>query len=257
MIMVSIIMPAYNAEKTINEAIESVLQQTYTNFELIVINDCSKDLTKDIILRYCNADHRVKIICNSMNLGVSKSRNIGIACAKGKYIAFLDSDDMWRKDKLEKQITLMESNVSILSYTASSFIDEVGNPYDYIMEAEEKTTLNTLLKKNIISCSSAMILADIMKELKMPSDKMHEDYYIWITVLKKYEYAYGINEPLLIYRLASNSKSSNRLKSAKMIYNTYCAVGYNYFTSFILMLRYSIYSISKRYKIKHYSLKKA
>ena len=244
-------MPAYNAEKTIKEAIDSVLQQTYRNFELIVINDNSHDKTLNILTQYCTADNRVKLICNSKNLGVSISRNIGIANANGKYIAFLDSDDMWRRDKLEKQLSVMESTSSVLSYTASSFINDIGSPFDYIMEAEPKTTLDTLLKRNLISCSSAMIKAEIMKDLKMPSDKMHEDYYIWITVLKKYKYAYGINEPLLIYRLASNSKSSNRFKSAKMIYNTYHAVGYNYFISFLLMLRYSIYSISKRYKIKH------
>lgn len=247
--MVSVIMPAYNAERTITEAIESVLNQTYSEFELIVINDCSTDETKEIVEKYVASDSRIKLINNSINTGVSTSRNTGIMNAKGEYIAFLDSDDMWRKDKLEKQLDVMVSNKAILSYTASSFIDSSGKQYNYIMEAEEKTSLGTLLKKNLISCSSAMIKSDVMKTIKMPNDKMHEDYYVWITVLRKYRFAFGINEPLLIYRLGSNTKSSNRLKSAKMIYNTYYAVGYNHLFATLLTLRYTIYSVLKRYKI--------
>jgi len=249
--MVSVIMPAYNAERTIKEAIESVLNQTYSDFELIVINDCSTDATKTIVERFVSSDSRVRLINNSVNSGVSVSRNTGISNAKGEYIAFLDSDDMWRKDKLEKQLDVMVSNNAILSYTASSFVDSNGKPYNYIMEAEEKTNLKTLLKKNLISCSSAMIKADVMKTIKMPNDKMHEDYFVWITVLREYKFAYGVNEPLLIYRLASNSKSSNRFKSAKMIYNTYHAVGYNHLLAALLTLRYTAHSVSKRYRINH------
>lgn len=249
--MVSVIMPAYNAERTIAEAIESVLNQTYSDFELIVINDCSTDATKEIVEKYVASDSRVKLVNNTVNLGVSTSRNTGISNAKGEYIAFLDSDDMWRKDKLEKQLDVMVSNKAILSYTASAFIDSSGKPFNYVMEAEKKTTLRTLLKKNLISCSSAMIRSDVMKTIKMPNDKMHEDYYVWITVLRKYKYAFGVNEPLLIYRLTSNSKSSNRIKSAKMIYNTYHAVGYNHLLATLLTLRYTVHSVSKRYKINH------
>lgn len=249
--MISVIMPAYNAEKTIREAIDSVLGQSYPDLELIVINDCSKDATGEIIRQYAAADPRVKPLENPVNSGVSVSRNRGVAAAAGEYIAFLDSDDLWREDKLEKQLAVMEKNGAVLSYTASAFIDETGKRYNYVMPAEEKTTLSTLLKRNLVSCSSAMIRADVMKGLKMPSDKMHEDYYVWITVLRKYGYAYGVNEPLLIYRLSTNSKSSNRFKSAKMIYNTYRAVGYGPVSSALLMLRYTIHSVSKRYKINH------
>lgn len=249
--MVSVIMPAYNAGKTISAAIDSVLGQTYSDLELIVINDCSTDDTKEIAEKYAAADCRVKLINNSVNSGVSTSRNKGVSSAEGEFIAFLDSDDMWRKDKLEKQLAVMLSNDAVLSYTASSFIDSNGNPFNYVMEAEEKTDLKTLLKKNLVSCSSAMIKADVMKKIKMPNDKMHEDYYVWITVLRQYKYAYGVNEPLLIYRLAANSKSSNRFKSAKMIYNTYHAVGYNCFLAALLTLRYTAHSVSKRYRINH------
>lgn len=247
---ISVIMPAYNAEKTVESAIDSVLKQTFADFELIVINDCSKDHTYEILQNLAEKDDRVAVLQNERNLGVSATRNCGISQAKGEWIAFLDSDDMWREDKLEKQLAWLQNNEeAVISYTASSFIDEFGNLFGYVMEAEEKTTFSTLLKKNLLSCSSVMIRADVMKSLKMPGDQMHEDYYIWLNVLKKYKYAYGLNEPLLIYRLSSNSKSSGRVKSAKMIFNTYHAYGYNKITAFLLMLRYSIHSIIKRSKI--------
>ena len=249
--MISVVMPAYNAEKTIRHAIDSVLSQSYKDFELIVINDSSKDTTKEIIEEYINRDKRVRIINNNVNSGVSFSRNKGVFNAKGEYIAFLDSDDIWRQDKLEKQLRLMEKKNAVLSYTASSFIDQNGHAYNYIMQAEEKTSLSTLLRKNLVSCSSAVVRADVMKTIEMPNDKMHEDYYVWITILRQYKYAYGINEPLLIYRLSDNSKSSDRLKSAKMIYNTYHAVGYNIMSSLFLTIRYTVHSVSKRYMICH------
>lgn len=249
--MISVVMPAYNSERTIKDSINSVLNQTYSDWELIIVNDASSDNTLSIIREFELMDSRVVVLENAINSGVSESRNKGISFAKGDYIAFLDSDDMWRSDKLEKQINLMKRNNAVLSYTASSFISSEGYRFDYIMEAEAKISLKTLLRKNLISCSSAMIRADVMKSIQMPNDKMHEDYYVWICVLRTYGFAYGINEPLLIYRLSSNSKSSSRLKSAKMIFNTYNAVGYNSIMSLFLTLRYSIHSISKRYKINH------
>lgn len=249
--MISVIMPAYNAEKTIRQAIDSVLSQTYGDFELIVINDCSKDSTQSIVEEYKEKDPRVILVNNKKNSGVSVSRNEGVDLAKGEFIAFLDSDDMWRQDKFEKQLSVMKENKAVLSYTASAFIDQDGNKYNYIMPAEEKTKLSTLLKRNLVSCSSAMVKADVMKKIKMPGDQMHEDYYVWIQLLRRYKYAYGINEPLLIYRLSANSKSSSRMKSAKMIFNTYNAVGYNKVVAFLLTLRYTIHSVTKRYRINH------
>lgn len=248
---VSVIMPAYNAEKTIGPAIESVLGQSYTDFELIVINDCSKDSTAEIISAFAEKDSRVRFLQNSKNSGVSATRNYGVSEAKGEWIAFLDSDDMWRKDKLEKQLAVVNSYPdAVLSYTASSFISANGAPSGYIMEAEEKTTYKTLLKKNLVSCSSAMVKTEIMKNIKMPNDAMHEDYYVWLTILKEHKYAYGVNEPLLIYRLSETSKSANRIKSAKMLFNSYTAVGYGKIPAFMLMIRYTYHSVTKRYKIK-------
>lgn len=252
MSVVSVIMPAYNAEKTIGAAIESVLQQSFKDFELIIIDDCSSDGTFEIMQQYAEVDRRIRICRNKINSGVSFTRNYGTEIAEGEWIAYLDSDDMWKSEKLEKQLSVIDNYPQAsLIYTASSFISDDGVEYSYVMEAEEKTSYCTLLKRNLLSCSSVLIKADIVKNIKMPGDHMHEDYYTWLMALKKVKYAYGINEPLLIYRLSSNSKSSNRIKSAKMIYQTYKAIGYSQVLSFILMLNYSLHSIKKRYKIKN------
>lgn len=247
---VSVIMPAYNAQRTVGEAIESVLRQTFGDFELIVIDDGSTDGTADVIEGYA-ADPRIRFLKNPRNSGVSATRNYGIREAVGEWIAFLDSDDLWREDKLELQLGLLEKYPdAALTYTASSFISSEGEPFGYIMEAEEKIDRRTLLKKNLISCSSAMIRADVMKGIQMPGDRMHEDYYVWLTVLERYDFAYGINLPLLIYRLSAGSKSSGRLRSARMLFNSYRATGYGRLRSFLYMLRYTAHSVTKRHRIK-------
>lgn len=243
-------MPAYNAEKTIATAVKSVLAQTLKNWELIVIDDGSTDKTATILSEFAKMDGRIRFLQNENNIGVSHTRNRAVELAKGEWIAFLDSDDMWKPEKLQKQLLLLQKYPEmVICYTASSFIDEGGKPYNYIMPAPERITYKELLHKNLMSCSSVMLRTDIMREIKMPADNMHEDYYVWLTVLKKHKFAYGVNEPLLIYRLSANSKSGNRIKSAKMLFNSYRAVGYNLFATAFLVLRYTFYSVKKRRKI--------
>jgi teichuronic acid biosynthesis glycosyltransferase TuaG len=117
------------------------------------------------------------------------------------------------------------------------------------MPAIERLNYKTLLHKNLMSCSSVMIRASVMKSIKMPNDKMHEDYFVWLTVLRECGIAYGINEPLLVYRMCANSKSSNRLKSAKMLFNSYCAVGYTSVVAGFFVFRYMFHSIKRRWNI--------
>lgn len=249
--MVSIVMPAYNAAGTIRLSVESVLAQTVSDWELIVIDDGSSDDTAEILEQMAARDRRIRFLQNERNSGVSYTRNRAVALAEGEWIAFLDSDDLWHPQKLEKQLTLAAEHPDmVICYTASSFINDDGNPYGYVMEAESLTTYKTLLKKNLLSCSSVMIQASVMKGIKMPNDRMHEDYYVWLTVVRSCGVAYGINEPLLIYRLCENSKSSNRLKSAKMLFNSYRAVGYNLIVAGAYTLRYTVHSISKRRNIR-------
>jgi teichuronic acid biosynthesis glycosyltransferase TuaG len=204
------------------------------------------------VLSIKETDDRIVLLQNEQNSGAAATRNYGIEMARGEWIAFLDSDDLWLEKKLEKQMGLLNENVeAVLSFTASAFIDENGQEYSYIMTVPEKVTYKNLLKRNSITCSSVVIKSSVMKSLKMPNDEMHEDYYIWLTVLRGGGYACGVNEPMLIYRLSANSKSSSRIKSAKMLYNTYRAVGYSSVSSVFLVGGYFWHSVSKRYKIKN------
>ena len=252
MAKVSIIVPAFNAENTVAETLDSILSQTFSDFEVIVINDCSNDRTIEVLTSYSERDNRIKVYSNAVNSGVSFSRNFGVKTASSEWIAFLDSDDKWREDKLEKQLGLLEEYPDAsLIYTGSSFMDENGQEYGYTMHVENKLDYKTLLKRNLISCSSVLVKKSVMEKIEMPSDKMSEDYYAWLKIVKAEKYAYGIDEPLLIYRLSRGSKSSNRIKAAKMHYRAYRAVGYNPISAFFLTFRYVFYSVKKRKNIKN------
>lgn len=248
--LISVIMPAYNAEKYIAKSIESVINQSYRNLELIIVNDCSVDKTEEIIDSYCNLDKRIKKYVNKKNSGVSYSRNFGVKNAKGDWIAFLDSDDIWQENKLQKQINLLQQKESqpILIYTGSSFIDENDEPYEYIMNVPKSVQYKELLKQNVISCSSVLVKKEIIKSIKMEKDNLHEDFLVWLKILKNYNTcAYGINEPLLIYRISKKSKSGNKLKAAKMTYLVYKCMKINFFKRIYYMCCYTVRSI-KKYK---------
>ncbi len=224
--MVSVIIPAYNAEKTLRSTLDSVLKQTFQNFEVIVIDDCSKDATMALVQEYMEQDSRITYYKNERNSGVSHSRNVGVAKAKFEWIAFLDSDDCWTEDKLEKQLRVANENPDCaFLFTASSFIDKDGIPYEGVFPAPERVTYKQLLKQNVISCSSVMIQKSVMEQHPMiDGTKIHEDFAAWLTVLADVGYAIGVNEPLLIYRIQSTSKSGNRFKSLLMAYRTYRAM---------------------------------
>lgn len=245
---VSIIMPAYNSGRFIEKAINSVLNQSYNNFELLIIDDGSEDNTADIVNTIAKKDLRIHYIRNEKNLGVSAARNRGILLASGDWIAFLDSDDKWASDKLEKQINLINENKLVkFLFTGSSFVDERDNPYSYVFRVPEKVSYQDLLKQNVISCSSVLVNKQCISGLKMERDDLHEDFAMWMQILKKETYAYGINQPLLIYRLSGNSKSGNKVKSAKMTFKVYRYLGLNLFQSVYFMFFY-LYRNAKKYR---------
>ena len=225
--LVSIIMAAYNAEKTIELAIESVLNQTYSNFELLVINDCSKDGTAKLVEAFSAKDNRVRLISNEKNSGVSYTRKHGLEEANGSWIAILDSDDAWTPEKLEKQIELQKRTNADLLFTGSAFMDSEGHPIDWYLHAPAEVTYRQLLKQNVLSNSSALVRKELYSRYYAIGDDMHEDFAIWLSILKDGKKAYGVDEPLLIYRIAKSSKSGNKVKAAKMNWNTYRYVGLN------------------------------
>lgn len=225
--LVSIIMAAYNAEKTIELAIESVLNQTYSNFELLVINDCSKDGTAKLVEDFSAKDNRVRLISNEKNSGVSFTRKHGLEEANGSWIAILDSDDAWAPEKLEKQIELQNRTNADLLFTGSAFMDSEGRPIDWYLHAPAEATYRQLLKQNVLSNSSALVRKELYAKHYAVGDGMHEDFAIWLSILKDGKKAYGVDEPLLIYRIAKSSKSGNKIKAAKMNWNKYRYVGLN------------------------------
>lgn len=225
--LISIIMAAYNTEKTIEQAINSVLSQTYTNFELLVVNDCSTDRTAELVKSIAAKDSRVRLISNVKNSGVSYTRKHGLEEAKGSWIAILDSDDAWAPKKLEKQIDLQRRTNADLLFTGSAFMDSDGQPIDWYLHAPAEVTYRQLLKQNVLSNSSALVRKELYAKYYAIGDGMHEDFAIWLSILKEGKKAYGVDEPLLIYRIAKSSKSGNKVKAARMNWNTYRYVGLN------------------------------
>ena len=217
--LVSIITPLYNSEKYIAETIESVLAQTYTNWEMIIVDDCSKDNGVRVVEEYQKKDKRIKLYKNEINRGVSYTRNKAIDLANGKYIAFLDSDDLWKKEKLEKQIKFMEDNNVVLSYTAYEKMNEDGSKRGEI-RVPDKLNYNELLKNCLIGFLTAIYRKEELKGFKFVNSKA-EDYIFWLSILKKIDYAYGIDEILASYRVVNNSRSSNKLDIVKFHWKIY------------------------------------
>ena len=228
-ILVSVVMPAYNCEKFIGTAIESVLCQQVP-LELIVINDNSTDGTAQQIQSF-SRDGR--LIC--------------ISLAKGKFIAFLDADDYWTEDKLLKQVSLMEKENAVLSSTARELIDENGNLTGKVIGIRKEVCYRDLLKGNVLNTSGVMVLASVAKRYPMVQDHLHEDYIMWLSILKEYGKAYGINEPLLKYRVMKGTKSGNKLKSAKMTYGVYRYIGIGRVKAFYYFCFYAINGVIKYY----------
>ena len=248
--MISIIMPAYNAENTLEFAVRSVLAQTYRDFELIIINDCSKDKTLALANRLQKTDSRIRVLDNERNQGVSLTRRRGVEIAEGDWLAFLDSDDAWMPDKLEKQEALQKKTGANLLFTGSSFINAEGKKIDAILRVPEHIGYRKLLKQNLVSNSSVMIRKSIYRKYESTGDNMHEDFTCWLRVLRGGEMAYGIDEPLLIYRLSSTSKSGNKWKAAKMNWNTYRAIGLNVFQAAYYEAWYIVNGLLKYRKLK-------
>lgn len=217
----SVIMPAYNCEKYIAEAIESVIKQTYKNWELIIVNDASTDDTEKIIKSYQEKDKRIKLISLTENQGVANARNTAIQNSEGRYIAFLDADDYWEKEKLQEQITFMKNKNITFSYHDYKLLNTAKNKEKQI-KVPLKLDYNQLLKGNTTgSCLTVCIDRKIVDKIYFPNEK-HEDYICWLNTLKNYCIeGYGLNKTLGTYRIGKKSISSNKLQSAVWNWQVY------------------------------------
>ena len=224
-VLVSVIIPAYNCAGVIGLALNSALTQEVP-VEILVINDCSPD-NLDLAMEKYLADPRIRYLKNEKNMGVAATRNRGIALAKGSHIAFLDSDDCWTPDKLEKQLQLMEKTGAVLCSTARELMNPDGSKTGCVIPVKTEYTLKDLRLQNFINCSSVVLRADVAKEFPMHHDDSHEDYLMWLEVLGKYGRGCAVNEPLLKYRVSNTGKSGSKLKSARMTFMTYRYAGFS------------------------------
>lgn len=218
---VSIIMPCYNSEKFIKDAIESVLKQTYQNWELIIIDDNSTDNSTIIVESYKRKDFRIKLLKNSNNTRMPATpRNIGILSANGRYIAFLDSDDIWYPSKLENQIPLFKDEKCAVVYSYYKKMSENGNVSPAIIKSPKTVTFNQLLNGDCIGNLTGIY--DTYKVGKVFQKEIHaEDYLMWLEILNKGYIAKNTNSVEAMYRISLTSTSGNKLKSAQWNWNIY------------------------------------
>ncbi len=242
-ISVSVVMPVYNGKEYIDAAIQSVLRQS-VDWELIVVDDASTDGTDAVVASY-RKDKRITYIRNPHNLGVAKSRTKGVELAKAKYVAFLDADDYWTEDKLERQVRLMEEKNAVLSSTGRELMDEGGTLTGKIVGIPETISYRTLLKGNCLNTSGVMVLTAVAKNYPMTQEHLHEDYITWLQIVKDYKVAYGLNAPLVKYRVMQGTKSGNKLKSARMTFGVYRYIGLNVFQACYYFCWYAVKGLLK------------
>ena len=213
--LVSIITAVYNAAGTLRETAESVMAQYYSNWELILIDDCSADDSREVMKSLAEADTRIRCLYNEKNMGVAETRNRGIKDARGRYIAFLDSDDMWDVNKLSVQMDFMEKNDAPFSYTSIRIIDGDGHPTGKERHVPPRVDYKTLLMGDPMPCLTIVIDTErIPREKIYMPNVHHEDYAAFLNCLRDGEVALGLDEVLASYRVSRNSVSGNKLRTA-------------------------------------------
>lgn len=221
--LVSIIVPVHNAGAYIEKTIETVKAQTYSQWELILVDDCSTDDSKQKIRSHVQEnDRQIRLIEKTCNEGAAKARNTGIDAARGKYIAFLDADDLWRPDKLDKELAFMREKQAAFVFTAYEFGDEEGTGTGKIVSVPPKLTYFKALSRTVIFTTTVLLDTDKTGHelIRMPEVKS-EDTATWWKILRNGFTAYGLNEVLAVYRRPANSLSSNKIEAVRRIWNLY------------------------------------
>ena len=248
--LVSIIMPNYNGEKYIEESLNTVLNQTYKNWELLIIDDCSKDKSVEIIREKYN-DKRIKLIELKENKGSSHARNIGLEISKGKYIAFLDSDDLWLDEFLEKQVRFLKENEVSLVYSSYYIIDEnseeILNPYVVKNKVGYKDILKFLPIGMLTSVYDTEKIGKYYFDESLGS--IRDDYVYWLKILKKLDFAYTNSEILAKYRIHAKSVTGKKYKMILPQFKVYYNIEkLGLMKSLYYLLYWSLHGIKKYYK---------
>ena len=242
---VSIITPYYNSKRYFDAAFKSVLSQTYQDWEWIVVDDCSTDGSHDYLVNLSKKDKRIKIVFSKTNVGTAGSRNIALKIATGRYITFLDSDDILDSNYLECQLEFIKDNGPLISAGYRRQAEHTCTDF-YV---PEETDYKKALKGNPLSCLTTMYDRSVIGDLYFDETyNRHEDYIFWLTILKRGIVAKGNHNVLATYVIHSNSKNSNKTKLVKSMYRVYHeSQGFNWLKSWIYVFRYALYS-KKKYK---------
>ena len=259
-LLVSVIIPVHNSCATLRESLDSALGQdmhfestkkvgrgSVQEMEILVMDDESTDGIEELMKEY-ESDPRVRYIKNPRRLGAAGSRNRGVYMAGGRYVAFLDADDIWERDKLKKQFALLYKTGCVLCCTGRELMEPDGKLTGRVIGVKKEITERELLKHNQINCSSVVLLTEVAREFPMLHEGAHEDYVTWVSILRRYHKACGVDEPLLKYRLSNGGKSGSKLHSAGLTYRSYRAMGFNTLTSAALFVRYAFHGVWKYFR---------
>ena len=213
-VKVSVIMPAYNAGRFLEAAVRSVMAQTMPDWELLIIDDGSSDDSRAIAQALAGEDSRIRFLPNEKNMGVSRTRNRGLELARGAYVALLDSDDIWLPHKLERQLARLEETSADICYCSYAIVDGAGQKCraDYLVPGD--TDFEKLLRENVIGCSTVVLSRRIAQDYRFETDFYHEDYVLWLKLLRQGFRAAGCTEVLVHWRLIENSRSFDKRKAA-------------------------------------------
>lgn len=246
--LVSIITPIYNGEKEIKETIDSVLNQTFTAFEMIIVDDISTDKTVEVVKNYQKKDKRIKLYILDKKGGASAARNKAIKEARGQYIAFLDGDDLWKKDKLEKHIKFMQDSNISFSYTDYCYIDANGNELGIVRRCPKKMSYLRMLLGDSVGCLTVIYDSKKVGKIQIPDISKRNDYALWCQILKKVKVGYKYDDVLSYYRKNNNSLSSGKkVKLLKYHYKMHREInGFNPFVSMFFTITNVINYIMNR-----------
>ncbi|MFH6961036.1 glycosyltransferase family 2 protein [Flavobacterium plurextorum] len=237
--LVSILTPTFNAEKFIRATIESVQKQTYENWEMILVDDASTDQTAKIIADFAQNESRIKLYQLQTNTGNGFARNKALEKASGKYIAFLDADDLWFPTKLEKQILFLKTNNLPFTFSFYDCIDEEGNNLNKRVEAPLNLTYNQLFFCNYVGNLTAVYNAEYFGKIVIEATQKRQDWRLWLAILKQVQETKPVPESLAFYRIRKDSISSSKFKLIKHNFGVYREFhGYNFVSSALLMMRF-------------------
>lgn len=242
-VLVSVIIPVYNGARYIRQALDSALAQDVPA-EILVIDDGSED-NLDEVMREYQQYPQIRYMKNEQNLGVAETRNRGVSLAAGEYVAFLDADDVWEEGKLKKQLALIREKGTVICSSARELMKPDGTLTGYIIPVKTEYAFKDILGGNPINCSSVLVKTEVAREFPMHHDDSHEDYLMWLEILKKYGKGCAVNEPLLKYRVSETGKSGSKLHSAKMTYKTYRYMGFGPVRSCLYFIGYAVQGFKK------------